>query len=39
MDNLVFGGRGDSLLGCHSSRGGGVLGESDPALAAANGGC
>ena len=40
MDNLVFDGRGDSLLGCHSSRGGGgVLGESDPALAAANGGC
>ena len=23
MDNLVFDGRGDSLLGCHSSRGGG----------------
>ena len=23
MDNLVFEGRGDSLLGCHSSRGGG----------------
>ena len=23
MDNLVFDGRGDCLLGCHSSRGGG----------------
>ena len=47
MDNLVFDGRGDSLLGCHSSRRGGgegvgLLGESDPARAAAketNGGC
>ena len=25
MDNLVFDGRGDSLLGCHSSRGRGYL--------------
>ena len=44
MDNLVFNGRGDCLLGCHSSRGGGGggLDESDPARAAAketNGWC
>ena len=45
MDKLVFDGRGDCLLGCHSSREGGRgggLDESDPARAAAketNGGC
>ena len=38
MDNLVFDGRGDSLLGGHSKRGGGgrrgeALGESNPARA------